>query len=41
MIVHQMTFYIKPGHIEEARALALAEIKRVNWHHYHACQDLT
>ena len=32
MIVHRMTFYIKPGHIEEARALALAEIKRVNWH---------
>ena len=32
MIVHRMTFYIKPGHIEEACALVLAEIKRVNWH---------
>lgn len=32
MIVHRMTFYIKPGHMEEACALVLAEIKRVNWH---------
>lgn len=32
MIVHRMTFHIKPGHLEEACALVLAEIKRVNWH---------
>ena len=29
MIVHRMTFYIKPGHLEEACTLVLAEIKLV------------
>jgi hypothetical protein len=32
MIVHRMTFYIKAGHTDEAAALALAEIKRYDWH---------
>lgn len=32
MIVYRMTFNIKPGHLDEAREMVLAEIKRVNWH---------
>jgi hypothetical protein len=32
LIVHRMTFYIKAGQTDEALALALAEIKRYNWH---------
>lgn len=31
MIVHRMTFHIKPGHAQEALALLVAESKRVNW----------
>lgn len=32
MIVHRMTFHIKPGHRDEALALLVAESQRVNWH---------